>query len=82
VTDKTKVNDSLRAWLGPLLKEATERGIETSSEILIAAKPPEGKLYGPFNWLLFGQLLIRKLGWEDTYPSEPNSERRPQKRAS
>lgn len=78
---KPKKDDALRAWLSPLLKEALERGMDTSVEVLIAGKPPEGQLYGPFDYVLFGQLLIRRLGWESTYPAEPNGERRPNEAA-
>jgi hypothetical protein len=71
-----RLNDELKAWLAPLVSEAHDRGLELSGEILTAAKPPEGKLYGPMNWVLFGELVIRRLGWEETYPEAPNSERR------
>lgn len=76
------MNDNLRAWLAPLITQATEQGLDLSAEILIASKPPEGKLCGPTNWELLGQLIIKRLGLEDEYPSSPNSERRPLKRAS
>jgi hypothetical protein len=55
------MDDSIRAKLAPLLAEAQERGIELSAEILIANKPPEGKLYAPMNWELFGQLVAQRL---------------------
>jgi hypothetical protein len=73
-----RLNDEIRGWLAPLVYEAHERGMELSAEILIAGKPPEGKLYGPMNWVLFGQLIIKRLGWEETYPDSPSSERRPE----
>lgn len=66
--------DGVKAWIAPLLAEAVERGVELSTETLVAAKPPEGQLYGPMNWLLFGQLVIRRLGLEDSYPAEPAEE--------
>lgn len=65
------MNDQLRAWLAPLMEEATNRGLDLSGETLTASKPPEGKLYAPMNWELFGQLVIKRLGWEETYPLEP-----------
>lgn len=71
-----RLNDELRGWLAPLVAEAHSRGMGLSAETLIAAKPPEGQLYGPMNWVLFGQLVIKRLGWEDVYPDSPSSERR------
>jgi hypothetical protein len=71
------MNDDLRAWLAPLYAASQERGFELSAEILIACKPPEGRLSAPMNWELFGQLLIQRLGWEDDYPPAPKGERRP-----
>lgn len=76
------MNDNLRAWLAPLVAEATDKGLDLSAEMLMASQPPEGRLYGPTNWELFGQLLIKRLGLEGEYPSSPNGERRPLKRAS
>jgi len=76
------MNDNLRAWLMPLYEEAKQQGLELSAEILIASKPPEGKLSGPMNWELFGQLLIERLGLADTYPATPNSKRRQDKKVS
>jgi hypothetical protein len=73
-----KLNDELRGWLAPLVSEAHSRGMELSAETLTAAKPPEGQLYGPMNWVLFGQLIIRRLDWEDTYPNSPSSQRVPE----
>lgn len=71
-----RLNDELRGWLAPLVSEAHSRGMELSAETLTAGKPPEGQLYGPMNWVLFGQLIIKRLGWEETYPDSPSSERR------
>lgn len=71
------MNDDLRAWLAPLYSAAKEQGLELSAEILIASKPPEGRLSAPLNWELFGQLLIQRLGWQEDYPPAPSSERRP-----
>lgn len=71
-----KLNDEIRGWLAPLVHEAHTRGLELSAETLIASKPPEGQLYAPMNWVLFGQLIIKRLGWEETYPDSPSSERR------
>lgn len=65
------MNDQLRAWLAPVIEEATRQGLDLSGETLTANKPPEGKLYAPMNWELFGQLVIKRLGWQDTYPLEP-----------
>jgi hypothetical protein len=70
------LNDNLRGWLAPLVSEAHSRGLELSAETLIAAKPPEGQLNGPMNWILFGQLIIKRLRLEDSYPSTPDGERR------
>jgi hypothetical protein len=69
------MKDELRGWLAPLVSEARKKGMELSAETLTAAKPPEGQLYGPMNWVLFGQLIIRRLGWEETYPDSPSSQR-------
>jgi hypothetical protein len=70
------LNDNLRAWLAPLITEAEEKGVGVTAAFLIASRPPEGKLNGPANWELFGQLLIRDLGLEGSYPSTPDGERR------
>lgn len=73
-----RLNDEIRGWLAPLVSEAHSRGMELSAETLIAGKPPEGQLYGPMNWVLFGQLIIKRLGWEEVYPDSPSGERRPE----
>lgn len=73
---RIKKDDNLRAWLAPILKESLEQGMDTSSEFLQASQPPHGQLYGPFDYLLFGQLLIKRLGWEGNYPSEPSDSHR------
>lgn len=72
------MKDDLRGWLAPLMSEARDRGINLSVELLIANKPPEGRLSGPMNWVLYGQLIIGRLSWEDTYPDSPSSEKRPE----
>lgn len=72
------MKDDLRGWLAPLMSEAQEQGINLSVELLIATKPPEGRLSGPMNWVLYGQLIIERLGWEDTYPDSPSSEHSPE----
>lgn len=77
-----RLNDEIRGWLAPLVHEAHSRGLELSAETLIACKPPEGQLYAPMNWVLFGQLVIKRLGWEETYPDTPTSERRPENSVS
>lgn len=66
------MNDTLRLWLAPLIAEARERGIELSAELLIAANSEEGKLHSRMNWELFGQLIIERLGWQDSYPLTPS----------
>ena len=78
---KIKKDDNQRRWLSPLLKETLERGMDTSGEYLTASRPPDGSLFGPFDYVLFGQLLIKRLGWEETYPAKPDSERRPNEAA-
>lgn len=78
---KIKKDDNLRRWLSPLLKETLDRGLDTSGEYLSAATPPDGRLFGPFDYVLFGQLLIKRVGWENTYPAEPDGERRPNEAA-
>ena len=73
---RIRKDDNLRAWLAPILKASLEQGIDTSGEVLSAGKPPEGQLLGAFDWVLFGQLLIKRLGWEGSYPSEPSDSHR------
>lgn len=72
------MKDDLRGWLAPLMSEARDRGMNLSVELLTANKPPKGRLSGAMNWVLYGQLIIERLGWEDTYPDSPSSERRPE----
>ncbi len=60
-----KKTPELIAWLGPLIAEAKARGLDTTAE-----QEKAGGL-GPFDYLLFGQLLIKRLGLENSYPQEP-----------
>lgn len=71
------MNDQLRAWLAPLIEEADKRNLDLSGEILtannpdLANNPTPGKINQPMNWELFGRLVIERLGWQDSYPAEP-----------
>lgn len=60
-----KKTPELIAWLGPLLAEVKARGLSAAKQ-----KEQAGGL-GPFDYELYGQLLIKLLGWEDSYPKEP-----------
>jgi hypothetical protein len=65
--------DEVIAWVAPLMSEALDKGMSLKPEIRLATETPEGRV-GRMNWLLFGQLVIRRLGLEDSYPAEPAEE--------
>jgi hypothetical protein len=69
--------DKVKAWLAPLLVEAQERGIDLQPETEAATETREGQPYGPMNWLLFGGLVIKRLGIEGSYPPAPLSDNTP-----
>jgi hypothetical protein len=65
-------SEEIKYWIAPLLVEALDRGIDLQPETETATETPEGQPYGPMNWILFGQLVIQRLGLLDRYPAEPH----------
>jgi hypothetical protein len=61
------MNDQLRLWLAPLVTRAKEAGYDLDG-LIERVNDREGE---PASWLEIGQLLIKELGLEDSYPSAP-----------
>jgi len=80
------VRDETSEWLAPMLDAAdanTVRGlmVQASMPIPEADSPELDWLaqHDPharaIDWIRFGHLLRHELGWDDTYPAEPQSPR-------
>lgn len=55
------MEDSIRAFISPLLAQAKEQGIDLSQERATACRRAGSSAYGPMNWDLFGLLVTNRL---------------------
>ncbi|OBI33762.1 hypothetical protein [Mycobacterium sp. E2238] len=77
------MRDETAAWLEPMLTEAEQRDVDIKS-LMTQATMPAAETSDPaieamahldpevrgIDWVRFGELLRRELGW-DTYPADP-----------